>query len=141
MECSPEEIAWSQNEITETTKAYVGPLFPGIFTKLSNLEHIYTSFAEGKIRKSQLEIGGKTAQELENELIQQINPNAKIIQDPERMRPSKSEVFRLYGDNSKLMEATNWKPETSLAEGIKETIEWFRVPENLKSYKSNIYNI
>lgn len=86
--------------------------------------------------KNEISIG-----ELANELIQQINPNAKIIQDPERMRPSKSEVFRLYGDNSKLMEATNWKPETSLAEGIKETIEWFRVPENLKSYKSNIYNI
>lgn len=68
MECNPENIAWSQNEINENTKAYVGPLFPGIFKKLSNLEHIYTSFPEGKIRKSELEIGGKTAQELENEL-------------------------------------------------------------------------
>lgn len=68
MECSPEEIAWNQAEITETTKAYVGPLFPGIFKQLSSIEHIYTSFPEGKIRKSELEIGGKTAEELETEL-------------------------------------------------------------------------
>ena len=68
MECDPSEIAWSQAEINETIKAYVGPLFPGIFKQLSNLEHIYTSFPEGKIRKSELEIGGKTAEELENEL-------------------------------------------------------------------------
>lgn len=68
MECSPTDIAWNQTEINQNTKVYVGPLFPGIFKQLSSLEHIYTSFPEGKIRKSELEIGGKTAEELEREL-------------------------------------------------------------------------
>lgn len=79
--------------------------------------------------------------DLANEMIQQINPDAKIVQDKKRMRPSKSEVFRLFGSNQKLKEFTGWTPEYSLNKGIAETIEWFRVKENLKHYKSNIYNI
>lgn len=68
--CQPSEIARSEREISPQTKAYVGPLFKGIFEKLSHLEHIYTSFPEARIRRSQLEIGGKTAQKLERELEQ-----------------------------------------------------------------------
>ncbi|MEX2362004.1 MAG: NAD-dependent 4,6-dehydratase LegB [Balneolaceae bacterium] len=79
--------------------------------------------------------------DLANEIIQQINPGAKIIQDKERMRPSKSEVFRLFGSNKKLKELTGWIPEYSLSKGIAETIEWFRNAENLKQYKTDIYNI
>lgn len=67
-ECQPEEIAWSQNEITDNTKAYIGSLFPGIFDRLSHIEQIYTSFPETRIHRSKLEIGGKTKKELEREL-------------------------------------------------------------------------
>lgn len=69
-ECTPEEIAWGESEISPRIKAYVGPLFKGIFDRLLHLEHIFTSFPEARIRRSQLEIGGKTAQELERELEQ-----------------------------------------------------------------------
>lgn len=79
--------------------------------------------------------------DLANELIAQINPVATIKQEQERMRPEKSEVFRLFGDNTKLKEFTGWAPETTLSEGLKQTIEWFKDPENLKNYKANIYNI
>ena len=76
-----------------------------------------------------------------NELIKQINPNAYIVSDSDRLRPEKSEVFRLYGSNAKLMQYTNWKQEFSLEKGLAETIEWFRNPENLRQYKADIYNI
>jgi hypothetical protein len=76
LDCQPEEIAWSQDQIDETTKSYIGPLFPGVF-KLQNLENIYTSFPEGKVRKSDLEIGGKTKEELLQELR---DKNIKISQ-------------------------------------------------------------
>lgn len=79
--------------------------------------------------------------DLANEMIQQINPDAKIVQDEERMRPSKSEVFRLYGSNEKLSSFTGWTPEYSLSKGIAETIEWFRDEKNLEQYKADIYNI
>lgn len=86
--------------------------------------------------QKEIEIG-----ELADEIIKQINPSAKIITEDERLRPPKSEVFRLLGSNEKITEHTNWKPEYSLAEGIKETIEWFSDSGNLTAYKHNIYNL
>lgn len=67
LECQPKEIAWNQNQINKDTKAYIGPLFKDIF-KLEQLEHIYTSFPEGKIRRMEATIGGTSKDELEKEL-------------------------------------------------------------------------
>lgn len=77
--------------------------------------------------------------QLAEELIKQINPKAGIICDEERLRPEKSEVNRLLGSNEKIMRLTNWKPSYSLAEGLMETIDFFR--RNLGKYKTDIYNI
>ncbi len=73
------------------------------------------------------------------ELIRQINPNARIICDEQRLRPEKSEVERLLGCNKKIMALTNWKPKVSFEDGISQTIEWLK--DNLDKYKSDIYNI
>jgi len=78
---------------------------------------------------------------LAGQLITLINPEAKIIQDEARLRPEKSEVFRLYGSKEKITAHTDWKQQYSLEEGLRETIEWFKVAENLKGYKADIYNI
>lgn len=80
---------------------------------------------------------GKLAQQL----IDIINPNAKIVTDNQRLRPSKSEVFRLFGSNEKIRKYTTWMPRYNLKQGLEDTIRWFKEPENLKLYKSNIYNI
>ncbi|MBC7744366.1 MAG: SDR family NAD(P)-dependent oxidoreductase [Flavobacterium sp.] len=79
--------------------------------------------------------------DLAQELINQINPNASIISDSERLRPGKSEVFRLYGSNEKIRQNTRWQQKYSLQDGLAETIKWFKDPQNLKQYKSEIYNI
>ncbi|MEJ7694368.1 NAD-dependent 4,6-dehydratase LegB [Daejeonella sp.] len=79
--------------------------------------------------------------DLAQELIRQINPSAKIVVDDERVRPEGSEVFRLYGCNSKIIERTQWRPMFNLSQGLLETISWFKVSENLSRYKSEIYNI
>lgn len=78
---------------------------------------------------------------LAEEMIRQINPNAKIVCDDQRLRPDKSEVNRLLGSNAKIKKLTNWLPSYTFEEGIRETIEWFRKPENLAKYKADIYNI
>lgn len=65
-ECLPSEIAWKQTDITQDTKAYIGALFPNVFH--TSIEHLYTSFPEGKIHKYQTEIGGKTKEQLKAEL-------------------------------------------------------------------------
>ena len=79
--------------------------------------------------------------DLAQQLIKIINPNAKIISDSIRLRPEKSEVFRLFGSNEKLKSYTDWEQEYTLEKGLKETIAWFTKIENLKQYKSDIYNV
>lgn len=79
--------------------------------------------------------------DLANEIINQINPKAKIITDQARLRPGKSEVFRLFGCNEKITKYTSWKPTYSLKEGLHDTIDWFSQPENLSRYKSHVYNL
>ena len=68
-----------------------------------------------------------SVQELANEIISQINPSAKIISDEQRIRPPKSEVFRLYGSNKKIKEYTDWDLQYSFSQGIAETINWFKI--------------
>lgn len=79
--------------------------------------------------------------DLANKLISQLNPSAIIIEDEQRLRPAKSEVFRLYGSNEKLQKHTSWKPNYSLNQGLSETINWFSDKKNMDQYKSNIYNL
>ncbi len=77
--------------------------------------------------------------DLANTIIKQINPNARIICDEERLRPEKSEVNRLLGANAKIKELTDWKQSYTFEEGIAETIEFIR--NNLDRYKPDIYNV
>ena len=60
--------------------------------------------------------------------------------DPARIRPAKSEVFRLLGDSTLLRDLTGWHPRYTLEEGLRKTAEWFSNPENLRQYKPGIYN-
>jgi len=64
-----------------------------------------------------------------------------FITEEQRLRPDKSEVFRLWGDNSLIKNLTSWQPEYSLKKGLEETIAWFLKKENLLQYKSGIYNL
>ena len=77
--------------------------------------------------------------QLANKLIKQINPQARIVCDDQRLRPGNSEVNRLLGSNEKIKSLTNWKPQYTLEQGLAETIEFFR--NNLDKYKTDIYNI
>lgn len=77
--------------------------------------------------------------QLAEELIRQVNMNARIVCDEERRRPEKSEVNRLLGSNRKIKELTNWEPKYSLEQGIEATIGFLR--RNLDKYKVDIYNI
>lgn len=67
--------------------------------------------------------------------------DVKWTVDPDRLRPSGSEVFRLLGDNSLISSMTDWHPQFTLEQGLQKTIDWFTVPDNLKKYKSGIYNV
>lgn len=69
----------------------------------------------------------------------------KLVIDKKRIRPKKSEVFRLISSDFKSKKLLKWKPEykgvSGFKRGLEETIQWFSKDTNLKYYKSNTYNI
>jgi len=67
--------------------------------------------------------------------------DVEFIVDEDRIRPEKSEVFRLWCDNTKIEKLTGFKPQVDIREGLQKTIDWIVQPDNLKNYKSEIYNV
>lgn len=81
-----------------------------------------------------------TMEETLHTIARLMGADIKWVTDPERIRPSKSEVRRLLGDNKLITSLTDWRPRVSLEEGLRKTIDWFMKPENLARYKIDIYN-
>jgi NAD dependent epimerase/dehydratase len=67
--------------------------------------------------------------------------DVEFLVDEQRLRPEKSEVNRLWCDNSKISALTGFAPQVVLAEGLTRTVDWFCDPDNLKKYKADIYNV
>jgi NAD dependent epimerase/dehydratase len=67
--------------------------------------------------------------------------DVKLITDDARLRPEKSEVFRLWGENKKIRELTGFAPQVPIEQGLQRTIDWFVRPENLVKYKAGVYNV
>jgi dTDP-glucose 4,6-dehydratase len=67
--------------------------------------------------------------------------DAVVVEDAQRIRPGKSEVFRLWCDNTKINALTGFTPKYNIRTGLEETIKWFTDENNLKKYKVNIYNV
>ncbi|WPD22755.1 MAG: NAD-dependent 4,6-dehydratase LegB [Candidatus Electrothrix scaldis] len=70
-----------------------------------------------------------------------MNSDVEFIVDEQRVRPDKSEVMRLWCDNTKIRNLTGFEPKYSIKEGLQATIEWMIQPENLSRYKADIYNV
>lgn len=68
-----------------------------------------------------------------------MNVRKRIVQDPRRIRPATSEVFRLVSNNEKAGRLLLWTPETTIDEGLKRTISF--VEANIGAYRANVYNI
>ncbi len=76
------------------------------------------------------------------ELIRELmGRDVEFVTDEQRIRPEKSEVFRLWCDNRLIRELTGYDPEVDIREGLKRTIDWFVQPGNLARYKPGIYNV
>lgn len=69
----------------------------------------------------------------------------EIVTDQQRLRPEKSEVERLWASNEKARRLLDWQPGygglDGFRRGLAETVEWFKNPANLTSYRADVYNI
>ena len=74
-----------------------------------------------------------------------MNADLDIVTDEQRLRPTASEVNRLYGDNTLLTQLTSWQPSYGGLEGFRTglalTAEWFADPSNLMRYKPGSYAV
>lgn len=70
-----------------------------------------------------------------------MSSDVEFVVEDVRMRPEKSEVYRLWCDNSKIERLTGFKVKTDIREGLAKTIDWFTTDDNLKKYKADIYNV
>jgi len=70
-----------------------------------------------------------------------MHSDVEFIVDEQRLRPEKSEVNRLWCDNQKIKALTGFESMIDINEGLRRTVDWFLNPENLKKYKSGIYNV
>jgi hypothetical protein len=100
-DCAPEEIAWRREDISDRTKAYIGPLFAGIFD--SGIEHILTSFPEGNIKRYSVEIGGKSKEQLRAVLEQK---NISITQWADDLLKSKDFTTSSTPESAELVRLT-----------------------------------
>ncbi|MDD2493589.1 MAG: NAD-dependent 4,6-dehydratase LegB [Tissierellia bacterium] len=105
------------------------------FIELSNCDE---AIGEEVNISSNFEVSMRDTLELIAEIM---NSDVNFVEDEQRLRPENSEVFRLWGDNSKINKLTGFVPSYSLKDGLKETIDWFLNKDNLKTYKSDIYNV
>lgn len=77
--------------------------------------------------------------DLVNKIVKIMKSDINILCDDERIRPEKSEVNRLWADNSLIKELTSWSPQYTLDKGLEETILW--ITNNMKYFKTDIYNV
>jgi len=77
--------------------------------------------------------------DLAQEILRAIGTDLPIEEDPQRERPAESEVDRLCADVSRARSLLGWQPTYSLADGLRRTVDWYRV--NLDLYRPGVYGI
>lgn len=78
-------------------------------------------------------------------IAKQMQVDVEVIQDQQRVRPEKSEVDRLWSNNTLAKNLLQWQPDyegmNGLEQGLTQTIEWFLDKANHKLYKPEMYNV
>jgi NAD dependent epimerase/dehydratase len=82
---------------------------------------------------------GVTIGELAERVLSLLDMKKPIVVAEERVRPERSEVFKLICNNSKAQQLLNWQPQVSLNDGLRSVIDWVRA--NQDSFKADIYNV
>jgi NAD dependent epimerase/dehydratase len=68
-----------------------------------------------------------------------LGKDLRAREDSARLRPARSEVFRLIASNRKAKRLCGWKPAVSLEEGLQRTADYLR--ERLGEYKPGMYGV
>ncbi|MEO0471896.1 MAG: GDP-mannose 4,6-dehydratase [Bacteroidota bacterium] len=80
-------------------------------------------------------------QDVVNHILSLMEKEIPVVQESARLRPVNSEVQRLLGDASLLRQLIDWTPETSLQDGLAQSIAWFRTNHQLINGPPDRYQI
>ena len=137
-------------QVLNSNKINIGNLKPTRdFTFVTDTAEAFSKALASKNTNGEIINIGSNFEISIKEIIQMValvtNRKVKINKDFNRIRPKSSEVDRLICSNKKAKKILKWKPSYNGKSGFKraleETIDWFSRKENLKLYKSNIYNV
>lgn len=123
---------------------YLGSLHPTRdFTYVEDVVVAFVKVAESTNSAGEvINIGSNfeiSIEDISEKVVARVGGDKQILTDPKRCRPVKSEVDRLWCDNSKAKRLLGWEPRIGFDEGLERTIEW--ITDNLGTYKSEYYNI
>ncbi|HEY2408474.1 MAG TPA: NAD-dependent 4,6-dehydratase LegB [Polyangiaceae bacterium] len=68
-----------------------------------------------------------------------VGKELRVVSEDQRKRPARSEVERLWADNSRAAALFGWAPRHSLDRGLELSAAW--LGEHLEAYKAEIYNL
>jgi len=81
---------------------------------------------------------GNTVREVVKAILKLVGKEGMpIVQEPSRVRPTKSEVVRLISNNTIAREKCGWEPKYSLEQGLAETVEWIK--KNIDRFRPDSY--
>jgi dTDP-glucose 4,6-dehydratase len=80
-----------------------------------------------------------TIRELVDKICSIVGKEAKVIFDPARLRPPRSEVERLLADTTRMKEITGWQPSVTLEDGLRRTVDW--ISDHFSLYRPEVYAI
>lgn len=69
--------------------------------------------------------------ELAQTILRVMDVPARIESDAQRLRPEHSEVDRLVSSNAAFTAATSWRPQVTIEQGIRRTVEFFEAHPRL----------
>ncbi|MFC2050558.1 SDR family NAD(P)-dependent oxidoreductase [Chloroflexota bacterium] len=123
---------------------YLGSLNPTRdYTYIDDIIDAFIKIAESSISVGDvINIGSNfeiSIGDIAIKVISIIGKDKEVLADPKRIRPQKSEVERLWCDNTKARKLLAWEPKVSFDEGLKMTIAW--ISDNISLYKSERYNV
>jgi NAD dependent epimerase/dehydratase len=125
-------------------QVYLGSLHPTRdYTYIDDMVEAFIKIAESSSSVGDvINIGSNfeiSIGDIAKKVISIIGRDKEILVDQKRIRPQKSEVERLWCDNTKAKQLLEWKPKISFDEGLKMTVAW--ISDNISLYKPELYNV
>lgn len=123
---------------------YLGSLHPTRdYTYIDDMVEAFIKIAESSSSVGDvINIGSNfeiSIGDIAKKVISIIGKDKEVLVDPKRIRPQKSEVERLWCDNTKARQLLEWEPKIGFDEGLKMTVAW--ISDNISLYKPEFYNV